>query len=587
LQRAFRLALAHFPRVLPWNVDVWTKRLISETSAGPGTAVPRTQQSEAVQEILIGELLQYLLRLLPACSGCGDFAPLLETTVAVALHRQQKLAQPPQLHCRRNAVADTLVDRYKAHLSAEHLCRLQYPLGVVQLLTRCSGTMEDDPSALRVVPEDQFVVIIDLVVKTVLEARTSVHHRTSYKDDWFRHHSSVVEAVMECGTTSAQATSHSDINLPAPNFAKAKHQTCSNTVTAIPHGFLELAQCLHQLCNETSERWAYVLEMTASALTASPSHHADDAEGAICSSPGVNVNMQWLLAALATVKPGHGTAAVCARVAASGSLTGAMADTAARALWAESTHGPLSQGSSDMLKACGTEIHDTFAKSVLPKTATLGICEWLCLPQQHPSLAPPVVMRPQYEHPEATESERLWACGCEYVSVSADGLYARHLDDTGELMHGVVLSSKPLECGRAGLYFEVELVEKREEAPDGLTVGVTATEPAAIHSLPQTAERIPHTWVVGYDGQMWDPEATMLSQVEWDPRALCEGDVIGVLVTLSEGELLIFRNGVACCPGPRGIPVGSKPLFAVIDLLGFARAIRWRTSVEPPIGNNT
>jgi len=296
---------------------------------------------------------------------------------------------------------------------------------------------------------------------------------------------------------------------------------------------------------------------------------------------------------VAVGRSGHSTTgpwdrSVCARVAASGALTGTMADSAAYALWAESNHWQLSHDALDTAKACGTEVHDGFAEGALQKAATSCVCEWLCLPQQDPPLIPPVVRRRQHAHPIATESKRLWACGCEYVSVSADGLYARHLDDTGELMHGVVLSSRPLECGRAGLYFEVELVENRmEDAPDGLTIGVTATEPAAIHAVPQTAERIPQTWVVGYDGQMWDPEATMLSQVEWDPRTLCEGDVIGVLITSSEGELLIFRNGDACCPGPRGIPVGSTPLFAVVDILGAARAIRWRTCVEPPVGNSS
>lgn len=31
--------------------------------------------------------------------------------------------------------------------------------------------------------------------------------------------------------------------------------------------------------------------------------------------------------------------------------------------------------------------------------------------------------------------------------------------------------------------------------------------------------------------------------MDWDPRSLAEGDVLGLLVTASEGELLIFRNG--------------------------------------------
>jgi hypothetical protein len=180
-------------------------------------------------------------------------------------------------------------------------------------------------------------------------------------------------------------------------------------------------------------------------------------------------------------------------------------------------------------------------------------------------------------------------CMDKYVDISPDGLYARHKDDTGEMMHGVVLSQEPLQpTGRAGYYFEVELVEVRpEEMPDGLTVGVTSTEPSTIQDMPETAEHIPNTWAAGYDGQIWDASTGGLSRVDWDPRTLAPGDIVGVLVTMAEGELLVFHNGVACCPGPRGIPVdASCPLFAVVDLLGSARAVRWRPKAEPPIGRS-
>lgn len=174
----------------------------------------------------------------------------------------------------------------------------------------------------------------------------------------------------------------------------------------------------------------------------------------------------------------------------------------------------------------------------------------------------------------------------DYVHISQDGLHARHLDDTGEELHGVLISAEPLAVGRCGLYFEVELEEIRpEETFDGLTVGVTATPPDQVLSTPATAEHIPETWAVGYDGQMWDAASGgALSQIDWDPRTLNKGDVVGVLVTANQGELLVFRNHVACCPGPRAIPVGKKPLYAVVDLLGSARAVRWHTDAEPPLG---
>ncbi|CAK0801992.1 unnamed protein product, partial [Prorocentrum cordatum] len=130
----------------------------------------------------------------------------------------------------------------------------------------------------------------------------------------------------------------------------------------------------------------------------------------------------------------------------------------------------------------------------------------------------------------------LQQCSGDYVQVSGDGLSVRHRDDRGDVMHGVVLSRAPLARGRAGLYFEVEVTEVRPDpdeapAPDGLTLGVTATAPAGVRLDPPTAEHIPETWAMGYDGQMWDPVAQQLSPIDWDPRCLREGDTVGVLVT--------------------------------------------------------
>ena len=80
---------------------------------------------------------------------------------------------------------------------------------------------------------------------------------------------------------------------------------------------------------------------------------------------------------------------------------------------------------------------------------------------------------------------------------------------------------------------------------------------------------------------MWDCKSGALTQVDWDPRSLEEGDVVGLLITASEGELIIFRNGKAVCAGPRGIPVACE-LYPVVDLLGAARAVRWLPDATPP-----
>merc|ERR1712224_1163712 len=130
----------------------------------------------------------------------------------------------------------------------------------------------------------------------------------------------------------------------------------------------------------------------------------------------------------------------------------------------------------------------------------------------------------------------------------------------------------------------LEEVRPGHLVPDGLTLGVTASDPDSLplDSSPPTAEHIPETWTIGYDGQMWDASASALTQVDWDPRSLQEGDIIGVLVTVSEGELILFCNGTACCAGPRSIPVTTRDLYPVVDLLGAARAVRWRPEATPP-----
>eukprot|EP00434_Breviolum_minutum_P014872 symbB.v1.2.013111.t1/scaffold921.1/size152096/7 len=260
-----------------------------------------------------------------------------------------------------------------------------------------------------------------------------------------------------------------------------------------------------------SHRWRYVLDSAA--------------------NPG-------LLAALAALSPSAVVAEVCLRNAA-------------------------------QLTAWKGQLDSTFAAEVLWSDASAGEPRPWQPPQVHSEPGVPDGLR------KAGRGDLLW--------LSDDGLHARHLDDTGDVllgqhgqdrMHGVLIGIRPLPHCRAGAYFEVTLEEVRPgESPDGLTLGVTATSPDALpNDSPATLEHIPETWSLGYDGQMWDCESGTLTQVDWDPRSLAEGDVVGLLVTASEGELLIFRNGTAVAAGPRGIPINSRELYAVVDLLGAARA---------------
>ena len=58
----------------------------------------------------------------------------------------------------------------------------------------------------------------------------------------------------------------------------------------------------------------------------------------------------------------------------------------------------------------------------------------------------------------------------KYVEISSDGYYARHRDDTGEVMHGVVMGEEPLALSGQGSDFlsNLEHIWSREKLNQGL-----------------------------------------------------------------------------------------------------------------------
>jgi len=179
-----------------------------------------------------------------------------------------------------------------------------------------------------------------------------------------------------------------------------------------------------------------------------------------------------------------------------------------------------------------------------------------------------------------------------WVEINDEALIGRARDDSGEEMHGAVFGNAPIKAVSDGFYYEVMVREVRDGFPDGLVVGVTTTNPAEVTEIPETVERIQNSWTIGYDGQMWDPAQDAMQTVDWDPSALKIGDRVGVLVTRTHGEMLVFLNGEPQVSGPRGIPVTAadakdgeppKPLYALVDLLGNARAVSFLPGAEPPV----
>lgn len=69
-------------------------------------------------------------------------------------------------------------------------------------------------------------------------------------------------------------------------------------------------------------------------------------------------------------------------------------------------------------------------------------------------------------------------------------------------------------------------------------------------------------------------------RISWNPCDLQQGDTVGLLVDL-HGHLWVVLNGQRKVQGPEGVPCGV-PLYAVVDLLGGAKAVTLLPSTIPP-----
>eukprot|EP00439_Symbiodinium_sp_Y106_P073664 s2761_g13.t3 len=527
----FEAALTAFPKVLPWNIVDWMSWAFESTPHGL-----RQRRDSLVQE-----LLQYVMKLLPTCERNPGFGELLKAALALALHRRPaEWLRPPPLRAGRCLLADALIRRFSTkHLErCQRLCDdLRYPLGVMQLLLGGEEPCCDDLS-------DTLGQISALLARS----RAAQDQAVEVSESRFREVASAVlrsAAARTAEEASEPPAPAAPVKTPTPRCAICDTPGCEVAIVrgasrpvvrkdGCINAWHDVALALHRLSqprlsSPDEHRWQFVMEAASKA------------------PPG-------LLAALAAVVPGRSATEACLRSIEDENFSGS---------------GLLSDGTS------------AAAAEAQWQTAFGG--NWLQLPPEQKSPLPPRP-RPQpppRKQPDVPEGLRKAGSGVQ-LWISEDGLQARHLDDTGEEMHGVLIGTRPLALGRAGAYFEVALEEVRPgESPDGLTVGVTTTAPDDVATAPQTAEHIADTWSVGYDGQMWDCKSASLTQVGWDPRSLAEGDIIGVLVTAREGELIVFRNGTAVCAGPRSIPVDAE-LYAVVDLLGAARAVRWVRDAQPP-----
>merc|ERR1719353_239457 len=158
------------------------------------------------------------------------------------------------------------------------------------------------------------------------------------------------------------------------------------------------------------------------------------------------------------------------------------------------------------------------------------------------------------------------------IRVSPDLMKATYTAGCNEL-YGSIIGNGTIPLVQGGAYFEVRLDAMHPVMQeDGLTVGVTATNPGHLEvDMPQILQGVDSTWLVGFNGKMWDGAIGEMATIDWKPARLKVGSVVGVFIARPSGDMTIYVNGWPRVQGPRGIP--DINLFPALDLLGAVRVV--------------
>mmetsp|Transcript_50088 Transcript_50088/g.141159 ORF Transcript_50088/g.141159 Transcript_50088/m.141159 type:complete len:476 (+) Transcript_50088:67-1494(+) len=167
------------------------------------------------------------------------------------------------------------------------------------------------------------------------------------------------------------------------------------------------------------------------------------------------------------------------------------------------------------------------------------------------------------------------------VKVAKDGLSVRHKDPTGKDLNGMAFLNVPIPVFEDGAYFEVCVDEVCEGNMDGLTMGVTTAMPDMMEEGHSTADEVPNSWSMGFDGQAC--VNGRLTEIDWRPRNLKVGDHVGFLV-LGDGAAWIVQNGAQVARLPATLPM-DQPLHAFVDLMGNTTKVSLIQAAVPPAGD--
>ena len=173
----------------------------------------------------------------------------------------------------------------------------------------------------------------------------------------------------------------------------------------------------------------------------------------------------------------------------------------------------------------------------------------------------------------------------QHVSVDAGGSVASYVGlNKDSDMTGCLITTAPLPMFNEGVYFEVRVTSASSGNPDGLTVGITTTQPWQGHPVPNTLDDIPQTWAVGYNGQTWNSAKSEWKQIAWCGKDLAVGQRVGVLVAAPPvSQLFVFVDDVLACRGPARLPACTDHAFyGLIDLLGNCDSVTLLWGAKPP-----
>lgn len=138
----------------------------------------------------------------------------------------------------------------------------------------------------------------------------------------------------------------------------------------------------------------------------------------------------------------------------------------------------------------------------------------------------------------------------------------------------------PAPLFEEGAYFEVRLDEVCIGNPDGLTIGVTCKKPSLDDPEPATADDVPDSWSIGFDGQA--KVAGEMWPTTWRPADCKVGDRVGFFIDYRNEETWLVENGEFVVQLPGESPPMDRPLYGFVDLLGNSTKVTLLERALPP-----